>query len=44
MCWHAQLCKPMAAGYNDDNREDSPPDYKDNDNSNEDDELMFKED
>ena len=44
MQWHAQLCKPMAAGDDDDDREDSPPDYKDNDNGNEDNEFVFKED
>ena len=41
---HAPLIKPMAAGNNDNNREDSPPDYENNDNGNEDDEFMFEED
>ena len=26
LCWHAQLCEPMASSDNDDDREDSPPD------------------
>ena len=42
MHWHTQLCKPMAAG--DDDREDSPPDFKDDDNGDEDNEFIFKED
>ena len=42
MHWHAQLCKPMAAGNNDDDREKK--DYEDDDNGNEDDEFAFKED
>ena len=43
MHWHTQLCKPAAAS-NDNNydREESPPDYEDEDNSNED--YIFEED
>ena len=42
MCQHAQLCKPMPAGNDDDDREDSLPDYEDGDNGNKDDESVFR--
>ena len=42
MCQHTQLCKPMAAGYDDDDREEG--DYEDNDNGNEDYKFVFEED
>ena len=41
---HSQLCKPTAAGNDDDGREDSPQDYEDDDNGDEDDEFVFEED
>ena len=31
MHWHTQLCRSMAAG-NDDDREESPPEYEENEN------------
>ena len=34
----------MAASSNEDDREDSSPDYKDNDNGDEDDKFKFEED
>ena len=40
--WHAQLCKPTAVGYDDNDKEEE--NYEDDDNSNEDNELMFEED
>ena len=42
MLQHTQVCKPMAAGNDNDDREEK--DYEDNDNGNEYEEFMFKED
>ena len=42
MCWHAQLCKLVAAGINDDDQEEE---FEDDDNSCKyDDEFAFNED
>ena len=43
MLQHALLCKSMGAG-NDNDREESPSDYAEDDNSDDDFEFAFKED
>ena len=43
MWWHAQLCKSTVASDNN-IREESPPDYEEDDNGDDDFEFAFKED